>query len=313
MTTHIGEIVENVPVITSSVKSFEVSHTFDKDSNIDGIVVVDNDYPVGLVMRTHFFEKLSTRYGFDVFMGRRIDLIMDKNPLVVDFYMPITDVSRLAMERAQKHLYDFVIVTLNNQYKGTISIRNLLIKFAETQISAAKYASPLTGLPGNLLIEQNLNNVLNSDSPFSILYIDLDKFKAYNDTFGFQKGDKLIKETANIICKNISLHEQDGAFVGHIGGDDFIALINHHNYKSLCESIILDFDNVVKSLYDESPAISIDEQSSTVAISIAVITNKQQIFTTLDMISETAANVKKICKSKFKSCYHGNESILESL
>jgi len=85
--------------------------------------------------------------------------------------------------------------------------------------------SPLTGLPGNVQIHAELKKRLANKEPFSVLYVDLDNFKAYNDVYGFLKGDEIIKFTAEVIVSCVHKNIPEGSFVGHIGGDDFVAIV----------------------------------------------------------------------------------------
>ena len=100
--------------------------------------------------------------------------------------------------------------------------------------------SPLTGLPGNVQIQAELKKRLLNNEKFSVLYFDLDNFKAYNDTYGFLKGDEIIKFTARTISKNVHSGESTNCFVGHIGGDDFVAILDENeNYENIAQNIII--------------------------------------------------------------------------
>lgn len=308
----IGDIVEKVIILTPYSKCEEAYTYFKKSPSTEGIVVCSNNFPVGLVMKTHFYQALSTKYGFDLFMNRTIDLIMDKNPLIVDFSLPITEVSSLAMNRNQEHLYDYVIVTDHQAIAGIVSIKNLLMKLTEVQVGIARNSNPLTGLPGNFVIEETLQSTL-SNPQFSVLYLDIDSFKTFNDTHGFREGDELIRETANAIVKNIKTASNEPSFVGHIGGDDFIAVIPHYEYEKICQSIISDFDYLTHSFYSEEEwhkghveAISRKgqlERINLVSLSIGVISNQQCTFESVKELSKAAAKVKKHCKTFKKSIY----------
>ena len=111
--------------------------------------------------------------------------------------------------------------------------------------------SPLTGLPGNVQIQAEMKKRLMNKEKFVMLYLDLDNFKAYNDVYGFLKGDEIIKFTARTILKNVHDIDLEKGFVGHIGGDDFIAIISNDNYEKLCQNIIIDFDYNVLNYYTE--------------------------------------------------------------
>src|SRR5690606_23855161 len=255
---------------------------------------------------------LSIKYGFDLFMNRTIDLVMDQELLIVDYNLSLTEVSSLAMDRRQEHLYDVVVVTKDNRFYGIVSIRELIIKLAEIQIRDARYSNPLTGLPGNNVIKETLQKVL-TYKRFSVLYIDIDSFKAFNDTYGFSKGDELIKETAMILTEVIMKTTNEPSFIGHNGGDDFIATIPHYHYQSISEKIITQFSNSLRCFYSLEDlkkgyvsGISrkgIFEKLPLASISIAIIHNKNRPIKSLEQLSIESAKVKSYCKSINKSIY----------
>src|ERR1035437_10343806 len=107
-------------------------------------------------------------------------------------------------------------------------------------------ANPLTRLPGNVTIENEIRTRIQNKTPFAVLYIDLNSFKAYNDTYGFVKGDDVIRETARMILTQSALSED---FVGHIGGDDFIVLTDPGEAESLSQKIISAFDAKAHEFY----------------------------------------------------------------
>ena len=112
--------------------------------------------------------------------------------------------------------------------------------------------SPLTNLPGNVQIQAEMKKRLWKKEYFVMLYLDLDNFKAYNDVYGFVQGDEIIKFTARTIIKNVHSKEEDNNFVGHIGGDDFIAILEDHDFEKVCQNIILDFDSNIKKYFSEN-------------------------------------------------------------
>jgi diguanylate cyclase (GGDEF)-like protein len=309
----IGDIVEQVKIVTPITKCEEVYRYFNEIPSIEGIIVCSKNKPVGLVMKTHFYQALSTKYGFNLFMNRSINLVMDKFPLIVDYSLPITEVSSLAMNRSVKHLYDYVIVTKQGSIAGIVSIKNLLVKLTEVQVRIARNSNPLTGLPGNFVIEETLQNLLLSRSQFSVFYIDIDSFKTFNDTHGFRDGDELIRETANIIVENIKTPSKDSSFVGHIGGDDFIAVIPNYEYETICQSIISRFGYSIRQFYSKEElhkgyveAISRKgrlEKINLASLSIAVVSNKVRTFESVKQLSKAAAKVKKCCKAVKKNIF----------
>lgn len=226
---NIGRIVKTVPYIAPSLKNKEVDKLFNENPNLRGIVVVHHEKPIAHITRTHFYQKIGTLYGYNLYMGRESNLLAKTNPLIVDFYQPITEVSKLAMERQEEELYDDVIVTKDGKFVGVVSIRALLMEFVDIQVQFASFLNPLSKLPGNHLIEQKLSEIIYLEK-YSVIYFDLDYFKTYNDLYGFNKGDKVLLHLTDILKRNIT---QLGYFLGHIGGDDFMAILPHYDIESI--------------------------------------------------------------------------------
>ena len=118
-------------------------------------------------------------------------------------------------------------------------------------LSRNRRTSPLTGLPGNVQIQTEMKKRLLNKEHFAVVYFDLDNFKAYNDVYGFSNGDEIIKFTARVISKNIHDMETNKNFIGHVGGDDFVAIIDATDYDILCTNIINEFDENAVSYYNE--------------------------------------------------------------
>ncbi|MGE8001045.1 GGDEF domain-containing protein [Lysinibacillus sp. NPDC093190] len=303
----IGEVIENVPCIDEFVKNQEVDLLFTSNPSLRSVVVVRDDKPIGHITRTHFYQKIGTRYGYNLFMGRHNQLIMKENPLMVDRNIPITEVSTLAMSRPPEDLYDDMIVTRNDLYYGVVSIRELLLKLVDTQVAIASFLNPLSSLPGNKLIDEKLEEALQLPQ-YSLMYFDLDHFKSYNDTYGFNKGDKILLYLTDILKRNIVCTED---FLGHIGGDDFVATLPHYEAAPICQRIIDEFDACILSFYDVEDLTDLQVQNragkleplSCTTLSIAVITNQYQQFESVDQLSDAVTRVKKQCKRISGSCY----------
>jgi diguanylate cyclase (GGDEF)-like protein len=125
-----------------------------------------------------------------------------------------------------------------------VRVKNIL-QWSQLQ----RAANPLTGLPGNIAIEKELRARLSGKQPFAFLYIDLDNFKAFNDYYSFRKGDEVIKLTASIIVSAVSLEGSGGDFIGHVGGDDFILVVDLGHARAVAEEVIREFEVKVPKLY----------------------------------------------------------------
>ena len=174
--------------------------------------------------------------------------------------------------------------------------------------------SPLTGLPGNVQIQAEMKKRLLNKEEFVMLYFDLDNFKAYNDVYGFLNGDEIIKFTARTIVKNIDELTHGEDFVGHIGGDDFVAIVSiKDNYEYICQNIIAEFDkgvvkffnsdDVEKGYLEVANRKGIIEEFPLTSISIGVVVADRGRFHNVLEIGEVGAQVKHLAKTTMGSAY----------
>ncbi len=173
--------------------------------------------------------------------------------------------------------------------------------------------SPLTGLPGNVQIHAELKKRLFNKEEFGVLYVDLDNFKAYNDVYGFVKGDEIIKFTARTIVRNVHSIENNDSFVGHIGGDDFVAIVSKTDYDEVCRNIINEFDEEILAYFTEEDRKrgyievanrrGILEDFPLTSISIGVVDVEPDRFNNILEIGEVGAQVKHVAKTTLGSSY----------
>lgn len=188
------------------------------------------------------------------------------------------------------------------------TIRNII-----RLMSSNRKVSPLTGLPGNIQIQVELRKRLLKKEEFAILYFDLDNFKEYNDTYGFLKGDEVIKFTAKTILRIMHQYKLEDSFVGHIGGDDFVGIISDIDYEKLCQDIIMVFDNNIKEYFNkediEKGYLEVEnrkgiiEQFPITAISIGVVKVNPGEYKNPLEIGEVGAQVKHLAKTQIGSSY----------
>lgn len=112
--------------------------------------------------------------------------------------------------------------------------------------------SPLTRLPGNFRIASELERlVAQPEASFAVLYADLNDFKSFNDHYGFLRGDEVIKFTAHMLTEALATHPSDPSFAGHVGGDDFVIIVEPDVAELVCQSIIDQFDRGIVDYYDD--------------------------------------------------------------
>ncbi len=313
-------IINPAKTIEEQTPVAEVVQYFNEYELETGIVVVRNEKPIGLVMRNKLFQNLAFKYGYALYWKREISNLMDQEPLILEMGTTLEMASRLSMARHQNQIYDLVIATQGGKLAGIVAISDMLNEITQIQMELARDANPLTGLPGNRRIEREIEQRIEAEQSFTIIYTDLDHFKWFNDQYGFQKGDSVINSTANLLMECLERLGEPGDFVGHIGGDDFILITQTKDLNSLCHAMISRFDHDVPRFYSDSkgyPEVRVVTDrsgqpvcSTGIAISLAVLEchDVKRSEVSLEWIAEEAGYLKKLAKST-----HGSTSVRGSL
>ena len=297
---HVRHICRCGTVVPPHMPIRAVVELFEKDSKLNGICVVMGELPVGALTRNRLHEQLSGRFGFSLFADKAVEAVMDKNFLCVDHQCTIALVARQAMRREDAKLYDFVTVTREGRYQGIVTVKELLEKSIELEVANARQLNPLSELPGNALIDIELERLVRLGLPHFVLYFDIDNFKAYNDKYGFKNGDRALKRLSSIIKESAAKDD----FVGHIGGDDFIAVADGPAAECMCETIIKAFNDSVPAFYSaedvqrgyiEGKSRSNKEERFPL-MSLTIVGVKASNFQSSFDLARAAAALKKQCK-----------------
>lgn len=123
------------------------------------------------------------------------------------------------------------------------------VKAILARTKRTRQANPLTGLPGNEVIEETISRRLAVKKPTTVIYGDLDNFKAFNDVYGFRQGDKAIKLASRILSDSLEWLENEENFLGHVGGDDFVVVMEPEQVEDFCSMVVERFDLEIKYLY----------------------------------------------------------------
>tara|TARA_Y100001954_G_scaffold43747_2_gene45494 strand:+ start:39837 stop:42017 length:2181 start_codon:yes stop_codon:yes gene_type:complete len=302
----VGDIAKAPHALPPSFLVSDAQNFFKKNNRFSNIVIAENDMPIGLVMEYHLNRQLSSQYGVALYYKRSIDSVMDSKPLIVDIDMPVEQAARKAMKREPLKAYDDIIITRKGYLYGVVSVQSLLNALAKIQIDMAKGTNPLTGLPGNVSIEREVESRIQQNKRFSIIYADLDHFKVYNDTYGFKNGDQIIRLAADIMSWAMKKHSDKDSLLCHIGGDDFVLMTNPQSVERICKSITRCFGRLVSNCYCTEDrergwiqAVGRDGKEGKfplITISLGVIEICGQC--SLMEIGERAAHIKKFAKSK---------------
>jgi PleD family two-component response regulator len=173
--------------------------------------------------------------------------------------------------------------------------------------------NPLTGLPGNALLLEEMRYRLEQALPLALLYADLDNFKVFNDTYGFARGDEAILLVAHLVQHAVAIHDRPNAFVGHIGGDDFAILAAPEDVEAICQTLIATFDRAIGQLYHPDDLqrgflTGVDRHGmlrrfGLMSISIGVVTTERRSFGGVAELARVAAEMKHYAKTQPGSSY----------
>jgi PleD family two-component response regulator len=172
-------------------------------------------------------------------------------------------------------------------------------------------ANPLTRLPGNLAIETRIERAVADDKPLAVLYVDLNQFKSYNDAYGYDAGDQVLKALSRVLVDQLRGGGAD--FVGHIGGDDFIVLSTPEHMETTAQRICDEFDKIAPSFYSADDRargrlLGLDRQGNQkefpfVSVAIGICHNRDRKLTGFAQIATLGAELKKVAKTKSGSAF----------
>jgi EAL domain-containing protein (putative c-di-GMP-specific phosphodiesterase class I)/GGDEF domain-containing protein len=315
----IGAIAKHVEPLTPDQPLLTAHRRFMADQALQGIPIVDRNRLVGMLSRKRFLEQqMIGPYGYGLALStlHTIQEGLEYDFLAVDAALPIESVVQRIQTRRGIDLGDDLGVTKNGKYLGTVAINDLLAAITQKSLQLAKGANPLSGLPGNAFIERTLTQLISQKVGFAACYIDIDDFKPYNDCYSFEKGDSVIKTLGELIVECVGNKGDDRLpFVGHIGGDDFIAVTRPHLAQAVCRQIIDEFEKLLilfhgPSAYDLGYYKARDRQGaerqlSLMSLSIGIVSTDDCAVDSYGELATLVSGVKRAAKAR-----HGSAIVL---
>ena len=231
-------LLKEVRPMLVTANNEQVIDRFSADLELDVLPVVNGEQPVGMINRHTLFDRFARPFQKELFGKKSCERFMDPAPLIVDQHATIHELAMMLSMAPKHYLLDGFIVTADGCYRGIGSSHDLMAKITEMQINAARYANPLTQLPGNVPINEQIDRMLGGAHSFVAAYIDIDNFKPFNDTYGYRRGDDVIQLLGQLVCAQVDKRQD---FVGHIGGDDFFVIYQSSDWEMRCWEIVQRF------------------------------------------------------------------------
>lgn len=224
-----------------------VVEMFTRDDQLYSMPVIDaGNRPVGILRSMQVLKRSAERYFMDIHERRSCVALMDSRPLIFDAATSLRTMSEAIANLDDCLMVDGFIVTRDGEYFGSGRTSDLLKAVSDLQVNSARYANPLTLLPGNVPIDAHLDGLIAESRPFVVAVWDIDNFKPFNDVYGYRSGDDVIKLTAAALTQAI---DPVLDFVGHIGGDDFLMVLCSPDWQQRLQQVCESFDAGVRSFF----------------------------------------------------------------
>jgi EAL domain-containing protein (putative c-di-GMP-specific phosphodiesterase class I)/GGDEF domain-containing protein len=284
-----------------------VLEAFRRQANLNSLAILDGQgQPCGIVHRHSLSDALLKPFATDLFARKPISRLMNNDFLAVELSQSLQQVSRLITSRARQRIEEDFIITLNGSYLGLGRVMDVLKLITELKIQQARYANPLTLLPGNVPIQQCLTRLLQQQRESVICYVDIDSFKPFNDLYGYGRGDEVLLCLAQCLNDRV---DPSRDFVGHIGGDDFLLVLGPEEWRKRLGQLLDDFQGQCRRFYrsehlDAGCFVALDRQGlrqefPLLSLSIGVVHLHPQACERLDadQLAQMASQAKHHAKN----------------
>ncbi|WP_234825075.1 EAL domain-containing protein [Cupriavidus necator] len=241
-----SKILIGAPSVSPATRNNDVLNILTRHPNLHAVAIVKAGRPVGLINRRTFVDAYALPYYRELFGKKSCLEFANTSPMVVEKSATMEELAQLLSCEDQRYLSDGLVIVEQGQYVGLATGEDLVRAVTEVRVEAARYANPLTFLPGNMPIDAHIRRLVESGVPFYACYCDLNSFKPFNDQYGYWKGDEMLKLAAAILSEACDPLKD---FIGHVGGDDFLVLFQSEDWESRIRTAMKRFNERAVRLY----------------------------------------------------------------
>lgn len=313
-TSDLSALLNEQPAVVQTTPTATVLEAFRKQANLNSLAVLDEQHqPIGIVHRHSLSDVLLKPFATELYARKPISRLMSDDFLAVELSQSLQQVSRLITSRARQRIEEDFIIMQNGAYLGLGRVIDVLKLITELKIQQARYANPLTLLPGNVPIQQCLTRLLQQGRESMICYVDIDSFKPFNDIYGYGRGDEVLLCLAQCLNDRI---DPSRDFVGHIGGDDFLMVLGSDDWRKRLNMLLEDFQNQCRRFYraehlEAGCFVALNRQGHRqefplLSLSIGVVHLHPEVCTTVDasQLAELASQAKHHAKDVIGASLH---------
>ena len=306
----------SVPVapVSPDTRVSDVAERFRSEPELLTVAVVDDGKPLGVVRRDQLFALMAKPLHTEIYNRKPVVSIMESPTLTIDAALRLEQVSRLVTSKGRPRLTEEFVITREGRYLGLGQTFDLLRQITDQQLQAAKHSNPLTLLPGNAVIRDTIDRLIDKGRRFVVCYADLDGFKPYNDRYGYAQGDQVLLHVSNLLKEAFSKRLD---MVGHVGGDDFLIVMRSADWRQRAAKLLDNFARSVSQFYSTEDVArgsmqGQDRNGETrsyplLSLALAALDSETLGATSADSIAHLLAHVKQLAKQRA-----GNSFILRS-
>lgn len=305
-----SKLVIAAPTLSPAATNDDVLDVLTQCADLHAIAIADEGRPVGLVNRRAFVNAYARPYYREIFGRKSCTTFANMSPMLVEKTATMHELAELLTGDDQRYFSDGLVVVENGQYVGLATGEALVRAVTEVRIEAARYANPLTSLPGNIPIDMHIKRLVERGASFHACYCDLNNFKPFNDQYGYWKGDEMLKLAASILSDACNPCRD---FLGHVGGDDFLVFFQSEDWEMRIRAAMQRFDESARQLYTsadmEAGGIRGEDRHGDmrfypfVTIAVGVVPVAADLDIDSDSIASLAATAKREAKKSIGNFY----------
>jgi len=240
------KMLVRAPALPRQATNNDVLELFNGLPDLHAVAVVEGETPVALINRRAFMDRYALPYHRELFGKKACLQFANASPVLIEQSMTVEQMAALLASDDQRYLADGFVITDSGRYAGLGTGESLVRAVTEVRIQAARYANPLTFLPGNIPISSHIDRLLSHDAGFHACYVDLNQFKPFNDQYGYWQGDEVLKFAATVLADAC---DPTRDFLGHVGGDDFLILFQSETWHARARHAIETFNEGAQRFY----------------------------------------------------------------
>lgn len=244
------QFVHPVPTLTANQPCQQALELFNSQLNLQCIPVVDEQgIAQGLLRREQLLTRFAERFGHALYSRQPVSRLMDPEPILIESSLDPLQVSQQLLEQNNLDMDSWFLICEQGRFLGLGYLSELVRQLTEYKIRMAQHANPLTLLPGNVPIHMAIEQAIDKQQAFYLVYCDLNHFKPYNDVCGYDRGDQVICQLADLLRHHVG-HPHN--FLGHLGGDDFILILKANDWSGSLERLQHAFQQARRQFYREA-------------------------------------------------------------